>query len=158
MGIQRRLSDGDILIREGELTDCLILLLEGELLASTRSLGQIAKMGVGEVVGEMSLVDSAPPSATIAASGNGLALFLDKTKLMQKLEIDEGFGSRFYRALAVFLADRLRDARRSSANYTMDEMVISDDQLDDGILDRVADAGERFNRMMKILGKSRIGV
>lgn len=157
VGIQRRLSDGDILIREGERTDYLILLLEGELLASTRSLGQIAKMGVGEVVGEMSLVDSAPPSATIKASGNGLALFLDKTSLMRKLEIDEGFGSRFFRALAVFLADRLRDARRSSTSYTMDEMAISDDELDGGILDRVADAGERFSRMLKILSKSKVG-
>ena len=110
-GIRRFLSDGDVLIREGERADSLIFLLEGELLVATRQLGQIARLGVGEVVGEMSLVDSAPPSATITASGDGLALFLDKTKLMQKLDHDEGFGSRFYRALAVFLADRLREAR-----------------------------------------------
>ena len=112
-GIQRRLGDGDVIIRQGESTDSLIILLEGELLVTTRRLGQIARLGVGEVVGEISLVDSAPTSATITASGNGLALFLDKTKLMQKLDSDDGFGSRFYHALAVFLADRLREARGS---------------------------------------------
>jgi CRP-like cAMP-binding protein len=107
-GIQRRLKDSDAVIREGERTESLIFLLEGEFVVSTRSLGEIARMGVGEVVGEISLVDSAPPSATITANGNGLALFLNKTKLLQKLESDVGFGSRFYRALAVFLADRIR--------------------------------------------------
>jgi hypothetical protein len=86
---------------------------------------------------------------------NGLALFLNKTKLQQKLESDVGFGSRFYRALAVFLADRLRDARRSPGNHAMDEMVISDDELDVGILDRVTSAGERFGRMLKTLSSTR---
>jgi CRP/FNR family transcriptional regulator, cyclic AMP receptor protein len=154
-GIQRRLKDSDVVIREGERTDSLVFLLEGEFVVSTRSLGEIARMGVGEVVGEISLVDSAPPSATITANGNGLALFLNKTKLLQKLESDVGFGSRFYRALAVFLADRLRDARRSPGNNAMDEMVISDDELDAGILDRVTSAGERFGRMLKTLSSSR---
>lgn len=156
VGIQRRFRDGDIMIQEGERTDYLVFLLEGELLASTKRLGQIARMGVGEVVGEMSLVDSAPPSATITASGSGLALLLNKASLINKLEIDEGFGSRFYRALAVFLADRLRDARRGSNTFTMDEMAISDDELDGGILDRVTSAGERFSRMLKILSNSKV--
>lgn len=154
-GIRRRLSDGDVVIREGERTDSLIFLLEGELLVATRGLGQIARMGVGEVVGEVSLVDSAPASATITASGNCLALFLNKTKLMQKLDSDEGFGSRFYRALAVFLADRLRDARRPTGNPAIaDETVISDDELDAGILDRVSAAGERFIRMLRTLSSN----
>jgi len=126
------------------------------LLVATRRLGQIARLGVGEVVGEISLVDSAPPSATITAHGSGLALFLDKTKLMQKLDDDEGFGSRFYRALAVYLADRLRDARRSGNPAFAEETTISDDELDISILDRVSAAGERFSRMLRTLGSSRL--
>src|SRR5450432_152005 len=155
-GIRRLLSEGDVVIREGERADSLIFLLEGKLLVTTRQLGQIARLGVGEVVGEMSLVDSAPPSATITASGDGLALFLDKTKLMQKLDRDEGFGSRFYRALAVFMADRLREARGSSvADSTIsEEMTIAEDELDVGILDRVSAAGERFNRMLRALANN----
>lgn len=155
-GFRRRLSDGDVIIREGENTDSLIFLLEGELLVTTRMLGSIARMGVGEVVGEMSLVDSAPPSATITASGNGLALFLEKAKLIEKLDSDEGFGNRFYHALAVFLADRLRDARRRpSANPAVaDATAIADDELDAGILDRLSDAGEKFSRFLILLGSN----
>src|SRR4029078_303131 len=109
-GIRRLLSDGEIIIREGKRSDFVVFLLQGELLVTTRSLGEIARMGAGEVVGEMSMVDSAPPSATITARGNGMALFLDKVKLEQKLEIDEGFGNRCFRARAVALAASLRDA------------------------------------------------
>jgi CRP/FNR family transcriptional regulator, cyclic AMP receptor protein len=155
-GIRRRLRDGDVVIREGEIADSLIFVLEGELRVTTRKLGTIARMGIGEVVGEMSLVDSAAPSATITASGDGVALFLDKTTLMQKLDSDEGFGSRFYRALAVFLADRLRDARQSSATpATADETAIPSDELDAGILDRLSSAGEKFSRLLILLGSNR---
>ena len=157
-GIRRRLSDGNVVIREGASSDSLIFMLEGELLVTTRRLGQIARLGVGEVVGEISLVDSAPPSATITASGNGMALFLDKTKLMQKLDNDDGFASRFYHALAVYLADRLREARGSLAGNSAisDQMGIAEDELDVGILDRVSAAGERFSRMLRTLSGNRL--
>jgi CRP/FNR family cyclic AMP-dependent transcriptional regulator len=91
----RRLSDGELLIEEGGMSDSLILLLEGELQVTAKGYGAIARMGIGEIVGEVSLVDSAPPSATITAHGDGFALFLDKRQLLEKLEHDEGFGSRF---------------------------------------------------------------
>ena len=63
-GTCRRLSDGELLIEEGGTSDSLILLLEGELQVTAKGYGAIARMGVGEIVGEVSLVDSAPPSAT----------------------------------------------------------------------------------------------
>jgi CRP/FNR family transcriptional regulator, cyclic AMP receptor protein len=154
-GVRRRLRDGEVLITECEPADSLILLLEGQLVVSTEALGQIARMGVGEIVGEISLVDSAPPSATVTARGDGLALFLDKTMLTQKLEQDEGFGSRFYRALAIFLADRLRESRQPKASRLDDETLVAQDELDIGIMDHVSAAGERFNRMLRILASGR---
>jgi CRP-like cAMP-binding protein len=68
-GIRRLLSDGEIIIREGKRSDFVVFLLQGELLVTTRSLGEIARMGAGEVVGEMSMVDSAPPSAIVSRQG-----------------------------------------------------------------------------------------
>ncbi len=152
-GTPRRLRDGEVLIREGKAVDFLILLLEGELVVTAEGYGQVARLGVGEIVGEMSLVDSAPPSATVTARGDGLALFLEKTALMRKLDADEGFGSRFYRALAVFLADRLRARRQlpSQASRDTSEDEILEDQLDVGILDNISSAGERFCRMLKMM-------
>ena len=150
-GTCRRLRNGEVLIEEGGRSDWLILLLEGELQVAAKGYGDIARMGVGEIVGEISLVDSAPPSATITAHGEGLALFIDKRQLLAKLEHDEGFGSRFYRALAVFLADRLRATRPPTAETLSDSAAISRDELDIGIMDHMTAAGERFNRMLRIL-------
>ena len=63
---------------EGQRVGTVILLLQGECVVADRALGEIARLGVGEILGKMSFVDSAPPSATVTASGDGLALFLDK--------------------------------------------------------------------------------
>lgn len=151
IGRRQRLTDGDILIKEGERSSFLILLLEGELLVHADGIGQVARLGTGEIVGEVSLVDSGPPSATVTARGDGLALFVDRAQLLQKLETDEGFAARFYRALAMFLADRLRASRLSTGAGIADREGISKDELDSEIMDHVFAAGERFNRMLRIL-------
>jgi CRP/FNR family transcriptional regulator, cyclic AMP receptor protein len=154
VGVRRRMKDGEILIEQGKAIDSIILLLEGQLSVVVKDVGIVARLGVGEIVGEMSMVDSAPPSATVAAEGGCLILSLDKSALLQKLASDAPFGSRFYKALAVFLADRLRAMeQRSSGNGRQDlaAEAISKDELDDGILDHVAMAGDRFDRMLKVL-------
>lgn len=151
IGVRRRLSDGEVVLVEGGSADALILVLEGEVLVSADGYGDFARLGVGEIVGEISLVDSAPPSATITAQGEGLALFIDRASLMAKLDHDVGFSARFYRALAMFLADRLRATRMPRATSLADVAAVSPDELDIGIMENVSEAGERFNRMLRIL-------
>jgi CRP/FNR family cyclic AMP-dependent transcriptional regulator len=153
-GTRRHLSDGEVLIREGVKTDSLIILLEGELLVTAEGFGEVARLGVGEIVGEVSLVDSAPPSATITARGDGLALFVDRSRLLKKLDSDAGFAARFYRALAMFLADRLRATRQPKATRLADTEDVMQDELDAGIVDHVSAAGERFNRLLGFLRNS----
>ena len=153
-GVRRRIRDGEILIHEGRPVGTVILLLQGGCVVTDRALGEIARLGVGEILGEMSFVDSAPPSATVTASGEGLALFLDREALTRKLEADDAFGSRFYRALAIFLADRLRGIVRHlgyRGATTFDAQVIAMDEPDPAILDVGSMAGDRFDRMLKTL-------
>jgi CRP/FNR family transcriptional regulator, cyclic AMP receptor protein len=153
-GVRRRLADGETVIAEGVESDSLVILLEGEFQVVAAGFGEVARAGVGEIVGEISLVDSAPPSATVTAKGECLTLFLDKRVLAQKLASDAAFGSRFYRALAVLLADRLRAARRLPSAHERglgDDKTILQDELDAVILDASSSAGERFNRMLKML-------
>ena len=84
VGVRRRVKDGEILIEQGKPIDSIILLLEGQFSVAIKDVGIVARMGVGEIVGEMSMVDSAPPSATVAAEGECLILLLDKNILLQK--------------------------------------------------------------------------
>jgi CRP/FNR family transcriptional regulator, cyclic AMP receptor protein len=153
-GVRRRIKDGEILIHEGRPVGSVILLLQGECVVTELAAGDIARLGVGEILGEMSFVDSAPPSANVKAVGDGLALFLDKETLARKLAADVAFGCRFYRALAIFLADRLRGTVRRlgyGSPQSFDPQTIEKDELDSGILDVVSVAGDRFDRMLKML-------
>jgi CRP/FNR family transcriptional regulator, cyclic AMP receptor protein len=153
-GVRRRVRDKEVVIREGAPVQWLIFLLEGELLVSTQGVGEVARLGVGEIVGEMSLLDSAPPSATVVANGDCIALFLDKDAVLRRLEADMAFGCRFYKALAVFLADRLRGTVRRLGygnEQPLDSQAIAKDELDVGVLDGVSMAGDRFDRMLKML-------
>src|SRR6476660_2539667 len=109
IGTRRRTRDGETRIERGKPIDSIVLVLEGGLLVVMQDLGVVARRGVGDILGEMSMVDSAPPSATVVAEGECLVLLLNKNSLRRKLASDLAFGSRFYRALAIFLADRLRE-------------------------------------------------
>ena len=154
VGVRIRAKDGEVLIEQDKPTDSIILLLEGQFSVTVKNVGVVARLGVGEIVGEMSLVDLAPPSATVAAQGECRVLLLNKNILLQKIESDVAFGCRFYKALEVFLADRLRQmGQRSNANEELDLAgdTISKDELDPAILDSVSMAGERFDRFLKVL-------
>jgi CRP/FNR family transcriptional regulator, cyclic AMP receptor protein len=153
-GMRRRVRAGEALIEEGRRIEAVIFLLQGEFLVSAQGVGEIARLGVGEIVGEMSFVDSAPPTATVTAVEDCLTLFLDRQAVLQKLEADLAFGCRFYRALAIFLADRLRGTVRRMGYGNVQDLAtptIAKDELDMDILDTVSMAGDRFDRMLKML-------
>lgn len=154
VGTRRRLKDGDTLIERGKPIDSIILVLEGQLLVGMKDLGIDARRGVGEIVGEMSMVNSAPPSATVVAEGECLVLLLNKKILQQKLATDLAFGSRFYRALAIFLADRLRELQQDLLGDRREDLggeTVLQGELSAMISDSVSMAGERFDRMLKVL-------
>lgn len=156
-GTRRRVPADGTLTVEGTPVDFLGIVLEGELLVSARGAGHLARLGVGEVIGEMSLVEAAPASATIRAARDSLILSIDKAALLDRLGADDGFAARFYRALAVFLADRLRSvtARVGAGPDAPAEALPERDELDAVLLDSISAAGERFHRMLKVLASAR---
>ena len=153
-GVQRPIRGGEILVEEGRPADSVIFLLQGECVVTERAAGEIARLGVGEVVGEISFLDAAPPSATVTAVGDGLALFLDKETLARRLEADIAFGCRFYRALAIFLAHRMRQTMRRMGDGgppDPDPQPAAKDELDSRIPGVVSKARDRFDRLLKNL-------
>jgi CRP-like cAMP-binding protein len=69
--IERRHARGEVVFRQGEPGETMLLIASGHLLASaTRPDGAstgLNKMGPGEVLGEMAFLDPAPRSATVTA-------------------------------------------------------------------------------------------
>lgn len=114
VGKKTPVAAGSTLIKEGCPVDTLYILLEGALVVSITATEerQIARLASGEIVGEMSFVDKYPPSATVQTLEDSLVLAIPRDKLADKLEADEGFGCRFYRALSILLSHRLRGTVR----------------------------------------------
>jgi CRP-like cAMP-binding protein len=110
VGRSKKVSAGSVLIQEGTPIDALYLVLEGDLAVIIGEVDgeEIAHIGYGEVVGEISFVDSRPPTATVKAAEDSLVWAIPRTQLTAKLSQDIAFSSHFYKALAVFLSDRLR--------------------------------------------------
>jgi CRP-like cAMP-binding protein len=153
-GTRRAIADGEIIVSEGRASDALFITLSGQLRVSLRDGQEVARLGAGEVVGEIAFVDSAPPSATVTAAGAAAVLVLPKTLLQQRLSSNAAFAARFYRALAIFLADRLRATTRRHGYGSagdLDSEAVLEDEIDIGVLDTLSQAGDRFTRLLQKL-------
>lgn len=121
-GDRQEVPPGTVLIHEGESVNTLYVLLEGALVVTISALGdrQIARLSSGDVVGEMSFIESRPPSATVQTLEQSLVLAIPRSLLTEKLQADVGFAARFYRALAILLSSRLRGTVRQLGNQSAD--------------------------------------
>ena len=153
-GSRVKLAPGTTVITEGRPVDAITIVLDGELVVALEEAHQeVGRLGPGEIVGEMSFVDAAPPSATVRASTGSVVLSVPRRQLSARLASDDGFAARFYRAIAMLLSDRLRtaNARRGAPRAAG---ALAEDELDTNLLDTVSIAGERFGRMLKRLSAS----
>ena len=152
-GRKTTVEQGRAIIREGVPLDALYIVIEGGFSVTAGS-REIAQIGAGEVLGEISYVDSRPPTATVTATMDSQVLSVPRRALSEKLSSDLGFGSRFYRSLAVFLADRLRDTV-NQLGYGREEHLdpedtnLAPDELDLSQLHTLSQAGVRFERLLQ---------
>ena len=142
---------GTTLIPVGSRVEKIYFVLDGRVAVRAQSGAIIAQMGSGEIVGEMSLVDPAPTAVSVEISAESTLLCITDAQVREKLASDLGFAARFYRALCVFMADRMRQttARFGYGNAELDKH--DPDELTDDLLDNVHLAGARFDRMLKRL-------
>src|ERR1017187_1268063 len=93
------IAAGANLIEEGVPADSVFLVIEGQFSVRTAALGtrEIARRMSGEMLGEMSFVDSAPPSATVRALERSFFLSIPCRRLNARLAEDDGFAGRFYK-------------------------------------------------------------
>jgi CRP/FNR family transcriptional regulator, cyclic AMP receptor protein len=151
-GTRRRLADGEEIVQEGRAIDALFITLGGRFRVTLCDGQEAGRLSAGELVGELSFVDMSPPTATVAALGEASVLAMPKSALQDHLAKNHGFAARFYRALAISLADRLREATRQ-LEHTGTTDPDSADELDLAVLDTVSQAGQRFTRLLRTLAQ-----
>ena len=126
-GRRREITAGTVLVQEGKAADSLHILLDGTLTVTVSqsdnnplsrafaaieggetSGREIARLSSGEVVGEVPFIGTRPIATTVRATEKSLVMSISQQQLAVKLQQDVGFASRFYRAIAIMLSDRLQ--------------------------------------------------
>jgi CRP/FNR family cyclic AMP-dependent transcriptional regulator len=150
-GKKQKIAPGGVLIEQGKPTDWLYFVLDGAFVVHTKNAPRIAVLKAGEVIGEVSFVDSRPPTASVHAEAESRVGAVPRQALIEKLRDDAGFAVRFYRSIAVFLADRLRTTVGTLGVQKMelDESIEDTDELATHLLDNISMAAKRFSEMQR---------
>ncbi|CAM2065393.1 Cyclic nucleotide-binding domain-containing protein [Sulfidibacter corallicola] len=151
VGHTLELQKDTCLIQRGTDIKALYILLRGELSVTTHAGQVLARLGVGEIVGELSFLDRRPPSATVLAAEACEVLAIPRDSLEEKAKDDDGFAARFYRAIGVLLASRLRKTVRNLGhpqNPPLSAEELGKD-LDDQVMESIGIAEGWFDFIMK---------
>lgn len=150
-GERLHLERGHVLIPVGARIDHLYFVLDGELEVKTPRGERISTLLSGEIIGEMTLVDPAPTVVSVEVVSPATVLRIPGAVVQEKLASDTAFAARFYRALCVFMAHRMRNATQRIGYGAPSEDREARDELNDDLLDNVHLAGARFERMLRRL-------
>ena len=106
---------GQEIIKEGDRIDHLYVLRSGSAsveLSGTTSKSVIATLVSGDVCGEMAFLGDSRATAAVVAKEEMEVDAIWADDLRQLISTFPGFGTRFYRSLAVILAQRLRQTSK----------------------------------------------
>jgi porphyrinogen peroxidase len=98
-----RAADGEVLMRQGESGDEFFVVVSGHV-AIEREGQRLARLGPGEFLGEIALIDGRPRTATAIADGEAHLLVLGNRQFETVIEEFPGLGRQVARALV----DRIR--------------------------------------------------
>lgn len=146
-GHKVELKVGEKLIQKGNYIDSLYIVLSGQLSvkADNGNREDIATLGTGEVVGEMSFLETRPPSVYVVAKKTSVVYKISRNFIEQRLITNPDFKANFYYALALFLSNRLRKTTNQLGYGIPQE---EEDLIDLKILDGVTQAGLHFNQIL----------
>ncbi len=110
----RMYEDGEIIVRQGEVGDCMYVIQEGEVDILCDENGEeihIATRHAGDFIGEMAIFDRDVRSATVRAKGQVRILTVDKKNFMSRIHEDPSLAFRVVETMS----HRLRELQ---AEYT----------------------------------------
>ena len=109
---------GDTILRQFAKDSDIMILLEGKARVNTFSGELIAEAGPGSVIGEVSLIDDKPRSATVVAVGHCVVARIPSTELWTLLDREPEIAKVLLLNLGRILCARLR-----AANVQLDLVV-----------------------------------
>ena len=143
----------EMCIRDRQRFSEIYLLLSGELSIRPghNEHEEVARIYPGEFIGELSFLDTRPPTESVVTASEVALVALDRDLLNDKIRTDVAFAARFYQALGVLLTSRFRQTMGQLTlrpDDELDEFDIAADELDPDLLDRISIAGHRFEMLL----------
>lgn len=116
------LEEGDILFKESEKGSFICFISEGELdvikTSETSEEGVIlATLKKGQSIGEMSIIDNCPRSASVKAKTKALLYILSKSAFDMILERHPRIGIKLLKGISKMLSENLRETSRRLADF-----------------------------------------
>ena len=96
-------ADGDVICRQGEPGDRMYVIQSGHATVLREEGGSevvIGKLTVGDIFGEMAIVERQPRSATVRANGAARVLTLDKRAFLRQVHADPSLAYRILQGMS----------------------------------------------------------
>ena len=119
------ISEGEILFTEGEEGECVYFVIEGELEVIKESATEgkegviISRLARGRSIGEMSVIDKAPRSATVRARSNTTVMTLSADGFDLILRKHPEVGIKILKGISRLLSINLRKTSARLAEYIL---------------------------------------
>ncbi len=113
IAVHERLAEGTVVIERNELGEALYIICEGEVLVTRGGEGdeadeELGRLGVGDIFGEMSLVDDMLTSAQVTVTKPCKLLKLPRSEFQRLIDSDDKLALKIYRSFCRTLSERLR--------------------------------------------------
>lgn len=119
----RRRARGEVVCREGEAEPALFIIAQGSVAIMKHDAEDreklLAKLGPGQTIGEMALLDGQPRSATAVAAEDLVLLVFTRAELDRLVEAKPRLGVKLLWKLARFLSQRLRQTSGALAEHLL---------------------------------------
>jgi CRP/FNR family transcriptional regulator len=112
-------QDGEVIIQQGDVGNCMYVIQEGEVEVIREENGQEIHLAVrkeGDFVGEMAIFERDVRSATIRALGQVRVLTIDKKNFLRRISQDPSLALRIVETMS----RRIRDLTKENAQLKGD--------------------------------------
>ncbi len=157
-GKRERMPPNGVVVAEGTDVGSFYLVLQGLVSVYLSAVGgkELATLGAGQTVGEMSLLEDRPAAASVKALEETELLVIPRLDLSSKLEHDPAFAARLYKALAMVTSRRLRETVGTVRRWLEDQPPAEPHTLERW--QAIADETQRFKeRLVKVTKSSAPG-
>jgi len=96
-------ADGEYIIRQGEVADCMYVIQEGEVEVIASEDGRevrLAVRGPGDFIGEMAVFERQARSADVRAKGSARVLTVDKKNFLRRVHEDPSLAFRLVESMS----------------------------------------------------------